>query len=190
MLVRLFLFLVFLGVAALAARRALRALRARPTAALRRLGPTELATLEAEAGVSEPIRRALVLRTQIEEAAAHHEDRANLGVRLDEAVRRVAEQQRLSTRIKSALEAGPASDLGDPERATRLERLAPQLAALAASTAGILSDLDALHLALLDLSAAQAMMAEGRLGEALEDLDGARAKTAAELEIQRLLSRA
>lgn len=165
-----------------------------------RITRDELRELTRQARRSSPLERALGLRAKITEALEGRRDRADLGRRVDEAIRRLASQARLRGRITEALESRgsvPAHDVDEEvsafeERQVSLQRLAGKAEELDRSLEQGVLELSNLHLALLELSAAEAIEVSGALDEALGELESAgeraRQDREAEAEVARFLA--
>lgn len=200
MLRPLILLLLFLGGAFLVYRFVRRSLGRPTTARARRLDAGELRDLARQARGASSVERALELRGRIQEALEGREDRARLADRVDGAIRQIAGQERLRARIEEAIRSsslGADLDESEPvaafeERQIMLARLSDQARSLEKTSERALLELSNLHLALLDLSASEAVFERGALAEALGELesasDSARQRARAEAEVERFLA--
>ena len=200
MLRPLLLFLLLFGVSVYGVvwvRRRLGALlkgRAAPT-----LDTGELRELSRQARSSKTLQQALELRAQLLEALQEREDHAGLRERVDRAIRQLFEQDKLRNRIQLALTSRTSEDRSMQEtvdafeeRQVMLGRLETQAKLLEQEAERAVQELIKLHLSLLDLSASEAVMDEGSLGEALSELeaagDAARQQVVARAEVERILA--
>ncbi|MEO1229430.1 MAG: hypothetical protein AAFZ18_11025 [Myxococcota bacterium] len=201
MLRPLLLLIFFFGVGALAFRWFRSAVAPRLRSGPRLLGESELRGLRQRAGKGTPLARALDLRAQIRDVLGARADGPRILAPVDVALGRIEEQGRLRMRIIEALNRaakGSAPSVDEPvhafeEREVMLGRLAEQSRNLEREQERTVVELSNLHLALLDISATQAVGGtSASLSEALSELEGqgetARRQKQAEAEVEKFLA--
>lgn len=196
----LVLFLLFIGGGIYLLTWVRNRLRALQDSALRLEGRS-LRELSRRSRSSKTLARALQLRASIREAMSGRSDQAQLATRVDAAVRRVDSQDRLRTRILDALRNESRDDQrrgveeeveAFEERQVMLGRLEEQAKTLERESEQVVLELSNIHLALLDVSASEAVLDRGPLKDALNELasegEMARTQADAQAEIERFLA--
>lgn len=148
---------------------------------------------------SNNIKKALELRTKIREAAEKRSDRNQLFKRVDAAIERIGEQEKVRGRIQEALAQAQDDESVEEDiqafeqKQIMLSRLKDQAHTLGKASDRAIFELSKIHLALLDVSAAESVLESGVLGDALADLEtqgvSARSQAEAEAEVEQFIHR-